>query len=114
MVDIDKLSAHDLCAGLMRGDRVDMKRGYSFYSAAQAAAERKGLTDEETDELVAFARGFAIGMRQAMREADPAMPEPPDELELDYEDRRQRRAYKVGQALGETEDGFGLYPAGMG
>jgi hypothetical protein len=38
------------------------------------------------------------------------MPEPPEELELDYEDRRQRRAYKVGQALGETEDGFRLYP----
>jgi hypothetical protein len=110
MVNIDELTPHDLCAGLMRGDRVDMKRGYNFRAAAMAAAERKGLTEEETDELVAFARGFAIGMRQAMHEADPAMPEPPEELELDYEDRRQRRAYKVGQALGETEDGFRLYP----
>jgi hypothetical protein len=104
-MDLDKMTATELCAGLMRGDRVDMKRGYSAESAALTAAERKDLGEDDTHRLLAFAHGFRDGMAQAMHSGDPAVPI------VRTKQIRHPADWQSGYDLGQSEDPLTLYPA---
>lgn len=67
--DIDNLSDRELVMGLMRGDALEMKRGYSA-AAAVETVRRLRYNDEHPDvdfnraELLAFAEGFAHGCHE--------------------------------------------------
>lgn len=108
MIDLDTLTARDLCRSLMCGDRMEMRRGYSAESAALTAAEFKKIDDEEeVRDLLRFARGLADGLADAIEATDPATkfercgPTNADAVS---------DAYGDGRYAGMGEPGFLLYP----
>jgi hypothetical protein len=105
MTDIDAMTALDLCVGLMRGDRNDMRLGYSPASAALAAAQRKGLDDAHTRALLDYALGFSDGMHDAMHRGDPTTPHGPQRASM-----ASNEQYLTGRIAGRLEDGPHLYP----
>lgn len=109
MIDIDQMTPRELCAGLMRGDRADMKLGYSYESAALVAAERNILSEDATRRLLRYAFGFAEGMVHSMNLSDPHNPPGPDpkpSLSNDVD-------YLQGRADGMAENGFMIYPSNI-
>lgn len=54
--------AFELCRGLMRGHRPDLKCGYRYDNAAIAVTERMSLGRLDALEVEAYALGFARGM----------------------------------------------------
>lgn len=107
MMDLDAMSPIDLCCGLMRGDRADMKMGYSPAAAALAAAERNGLDETRTRALLDYALGFSDGMHDSMHRADPTVPYGPERRSLAANEQ-----YLTGRIAGRLENGFMLYPTG--
>lgn len=103
----NEMTPRELCGGLMRGDRVDMKRGYGPESAALVAAERNKLDEDEFRTLLAWALGFADGMQEAIHRSDPATPPP---ASLKTGNPATATAYREGLASGRTEDGLRLFP----
>jgi hypothetical protein len=109
MIDINKMTPREFCAGLMRGDRTDMKAGYSYQSAALVAAERNNLDEDDVRKLLRYALGFAEGMVHAMHRSDPSNPPGPDPMAALSDDAD----YVDGRRDGLTEEGFLLYPASI-
>lgn len=107
MQDLDSMSPIDLCCGLMRGDRSDMRLGYSPAAAALAAAERNKLDEAHTRALLDYALGFSDGMHDSMHNADPTVPYGPERRSL-----ADNEQYLTGRIAGRLEDGFMLYPTG--
>jgi hypothetical protein len=87
----------------MRGDRMDMKRGYDYKAAALSAAQFKGLSEDQTRQLLDFARGFANGMAAAI-EADDAS------VHYKRYEPLKTVEYTLGLQSGAGEAGFLLYP----
>lgn len=106
MKSLDEMTPRELCAGLMRGDRVDMRLGYSAKSAAITAAERNRLDKLATARLVDYAVGFADGMQVAIGESDPSV-----SVYVPTQDHGDD--YRDGRRDGEGEEGFTLYPSGL-
>lgn len=104
-VDIDSMTPREMTAGLMRGDRVDMKRGYSAESAALVAADFKGLSVDEKDRLLAFAYGFADGIAESIERTDPVVQYERYGAGIGYDTE-----YLDGLTLGRSEAGMLLYP----
>lgn len=84
----------ELVRGLMRGSRAELHLGYTWDNAAKAAGERLNVSGDALRELMAYARGFADGMRRA---------EPADHNESD--------AYLDGFAAGLVEPPELVHPA---
>lgn len=103
---LEEMTARELCAGLMRGDRVDMKLGYSYEAAALTAAEHKDLTEPAVKRLLNYALGFGEGMAHALHRADSDTAEGPP-VRSGFADDRD---YVAGRRDGEAEEGFLLYP----
>jgi hypothetical protein len=90
---LDEYTPHELSAGLMRGNRVDMQRGYSPYSAALVAADRNNLSEHDTRALLDWSLGFHDGIWDATRES-----------------MAENENYMRGRIDAHTESGFHLYP----
>lgn len=106
MTDLDQMTPEEMCAGLMRGLRSELRLGYDWESATRATASYKGVEGEAREDLFSFAKGVADGFASAVERAFPErsfgrVGEPEDRV-VPYAD---------GFALGKAEDGFRLYPA---
>lgn len=120
-VNIDDLTPRELAMSLMRGDRVDMKLGYSAEAAARVAARRAGwiedhmteiptpTADENVDKfwrLLAFCQGWENGVADGIEASDPST----------RFERRPRPEYfgfeefDAGIIAGHDEAHFLLYP----
>lgn len=65
MQNIDTMHPREIVRGLMRGNRAELKLGYSPANAARAALDiRPGV---EFEQLNAYAQGFSDGMRRTDR-----------------------------------------------
>jgi hypothetical protein len=106
MTDIDAMTPHELTAGLMRGDRTDMRLGYDPKSAALAAIERKKLSPEQARKLIEWAQGFHDGMYDAMAHSEREVQRGPYRPEM-----ADSTNYMEGRVLGRAENGFFLYPS---
>lgn len=105
---IEDMTAYDVCAGLMRGDRLDARSGFAAESAALIAADCKRLGARDTRNLIDWAVGFADGLTDAMHYADPSIPSPPVRMAL-----RKSKHYKAGREAGGDEEGFLVFPTTM-
>jgi hypothetical protein len=65
MQRVRDMPARELGRGLMRGDRAQLKLGYSGENAALAVREIHQLSEREAAVLDAYLEGFAAGMRRA-------------------------------------------------
>lgn len=109
MIDLDAMTARELTAGLMRGDRLDMKLGYSALSAAHAAAATKHITvpSDAWDGLLSWAEGFQDGMADAIEQYDPQV----RYRRTGLDGAKDAAAYTTGRAQGRREAGPTLYPS---
>jgi hypothetical protein len=106
MIDIDEMTPHELTAGLMRGDRTDMRLGYSAKAAALTTAERKQLSPEQYQKLLEWAQGFHDGMYDAIAHSDPEVERGPYRPAM-----ADSTNYMEGRVMGRAENGFFLYPS---
>ena len=104
--DLDTMTPHELTAGLMRGDRTDMRCGYGPYAAAMAAANRFDLGDDACRRLFDWSLGFHDGIHDAMHRDDPEVGEGPKRPGM-----AENESYLRGRIDGRMEPGFFLYPA---
>lgn len=84
---------------LMHGEKAQFKRGYTAENAALAAQDARGLSDEETELLAAYATGYADSIRTLTRPGYETLLED----EGDWSDAK-RAAYERGQAHGLNAD----------
>lgn len=100
MTDLATMPWQELMRGLMRGNREELKLGYSPHNAVHAV--KKLRPDEHEDELRGYAEGFSDGMNPDMvpmwSATDKDMPE--------------HRAYDAGWQAGRLEDPELTYPSG--
>lgn len=100
MSALESLTARELIAGLMRGNRAELKLGYSPANAALAVRDLR--PDASEDELRGYSEGFSDGMRRMesmVSETDPPTVE--------------NEAYRAGFADGLREDERLSYPSSM-
>jgi hypothetical protein len=64
MSDLREMTPRELGRGLMRGDRVSLKLGYTAENAAQAVRKLHQLSESEAAVLEAYLDGFSAGMRR--------------------------------------------------
>jgi hypothetical protein len=70
MSNLRELPLRELGRGLMRGDRADLKVGYTAANATIAARRLHELSESEAALLEAYLDGFSAGMRR-----EPVEPE---------------------------------------
>jgi hypothetical protein len=119
--DLDKLSPREMVAGLMRGNRDELRLGYTWLAAAQVTADRKGLDNDQRAQLRAYGEGFAEGMNHAewsyLASIDPEYRRRNRArlVVINAEHRRrasgQRTPYLDGLKDGEREDARRIMPA---
>lgn len=103
---LDEYTPHELAAGLMRGNRMDMQTGYPAFSAALVAADRNNLSEHDTRALLDWSLGFNDGIHDAMHLSDPNVEKGPDRPSL-----AENENYLRGRIDARLEGGFGLYPS---
>lgn len=65
MQDPRTMHPQELIRGLMRGHHPDFKQGYSAEAAVMAAIDvNEQASEDNRDELLAYAEGFAAGMME--------------------------------------------------
>ncbi len=102
--DITEMEPRELVRGFMHGDRPSLKLGYSWENAALAAgrvldgSEHADHEDANPGRLVAYARGFAAGMKDEMAGTNP------------YEPDDTRGAFIDGFNDGQDTDVMRAYP----
>lgn len=94
---LDSLTARELIAGLMRGNRAELKLGYSPANAELAVRDLR--PDENVDELRGYSQGFQDGMLSV--ESMVVDSDPPNV---------ENEAYRAGYADGLREDDRITYP----
>ena len=104
--DLDSMTPHELTAGLMRGNRVDMQLGYGPYAAAMTAADRHKLSDASVRSLFDWALGFHDGIHDAMHRDDDDVEEGPKRPGM-----AENETYLTGRVEGRSESGLYLYPS---
>lgn len=100
MSNLRELPLRELGRGLMRGDRVDLKLGYTAANATIAARRLHQLSESEAALLEAYLDGFSAGMRRT-----------PDAAEDVGLRGACAAAYDEGVADGLTEPMARTYPA---
>lgn len=101
-------AARELGRGLMRGNRGELKLGYSWENAEHAAAKMFELPKWDALELKVYLLGFATGITRselALGEEQLA--------QLDEKSMRFREAFDAGVEAGGREDIRTVYPAGV-
>ena len=95
-MDLNKMTPRQLTAGLMRGNRIEMKMGYSPEAAASAAARRAGWDNDspEFKELLAYAQGFADGLVEDGTQG--LMPERQSDAAMELEDIVPDGEHRIG------------------
>lgn len=97
-MNIEEMTDRELIRGLMRGNRRELKLGYSPANAEIAVMNRRPTADR--DELRGYSQGFSDGMQRAesiVIDADPPNVE--------------NEAYRDGYRDGLEEDEFFTYPS---
>jgi hypothetical protein len=107
MIDIDSMTPREMVAALMRGDRIDMRLGYTAESAVLATVE----FGTDVAELLAYARGFADGMADAIESKDRATRFERNGLPDPHVGPKAVAAYMDGLSEGRLETAFTLYPS---
>jgi hypothetical protein len=64
MSDLATMTPREVVRGLMRGNRIELKVGYSAENAVLAVSELQDLSHDELTVLRAYAVGFAAGMKR--------------------------------------------------
>jgi len=93
-MDLNKMTPRQLTAGLMRGDALEMKMGYSPEAAAGAAARRFEMSEQEHAELLAYAQGFADGLVEDGRQG--LFPERQSDAVIELEDVLPDSEHRTG------------------
>lgn len=100
MSNLRELPLRELGRGLMRGDRIDLKLGYTAANATIAARRLHQLSESEAALLEAYLDGFSAGMRRE--------PDEPEDVGLHG---ACATAYEEGVADGLAEPTQHTYPA---
>lgn len=98
MGTLETMTDRELIAGLMRGNRAELKLGYSPANAELAVRDLR--PDASEDELRGYSQGFSDGMRRTESMVVPA--DPPNV---------ENEAYRDGYADGLREDEGASYPS---
>lgn len=100
--DVDRMDARELIRGLMRGNRPEMRLGYSPANAVAAVMRMRpgAALERREDELRGYSQGFSDGMRGC-----EMMVVPDDPANVENE------AYRAGYAEGTLEPRALTYPS---
>lgn len=96
MIDIKALTPKQLGCGLMRGNRSELKQGYSAIAALGAVERMHQMTEADKVHLFSYLQGFSQGLNRIERKCDESL------FDKDHE---------AGYKAGIKEDSFRIQPA---